>query len=184
MNDVDWFALHVRPRYEKIAAASIASKGHESFLPLYTARRRWSDRAKELQLPLFEGYLFCRLSPRERLGVLMAPGVIRLVGAGKTPIPVAVEEIEALRTVVQSGVRAQPWPYLKIGQRVRIERGPLRDLEGFFVQARGFDRLVLAVNLLQRSVAVEIDREWVSPVSLPTSWAKEPNQLSTIQNFI
>lgn len=145
-------------------SASVVAKGYEALLPLYRSRRRWSDRIKELDLPLFDGYVFCRLNPEHRLPVLTIPGVLHFVGTGKAPIAVPDAEIAALQAVMRSGAAAEPWPHLRVGQRIRIDRGPLRNLEGILVEVKGRSRLVVSVSLLQRSVAVEVDRDWVDPI--------------------
>jgi transcription antitermination factor NusG len=162
-----WFALQVRARYEKTVAAFLDGKGYEWFLPTYLSRRRWSDRIKESDQPLFPGYLFCRFDPYDRLPILKTPGMIAIVGTAKIPTPVDPEEIAAVRTLVSSELRRQPWPYLQAGQRVRIEHGALTGLEGIFLHEKGADRLVLSVTLLQRSIAAEIDRSWVVPLHSP-----------------
>ena len=159
-----WFAIRVKPRHEKVVAASLTSKGYEGFLPLYQTRRRWSDRTKVLELPLFPGYLFCRLDPRRRLPVLKTPGVRYFLGVGRTPMPVDEKEVEAIRRVVESGLPTNPWPYLEHGQRAIIKHGPLTGLEGVFLEMKGTSRLVVSVTLLQRSVSVEIDGAWVKPM--------------------
>lgn len=166
-----WFALQIRSRYEKIAATLLHGKGYELFLPVYKSRRRWSDRIKELELPLFPGYLFCRFNPLDRLPILVTPGVIQVVGIGKSPVPVNDAEIAAIQTAVQSGLPRQPWPFLQVGQRVKIKSGPLQGLEGILLDFKGRHRLLLSVTLLQRSVAVEVDGAWVDPlpVSLPAT---------------
>jgi transcription antitermination factor NusG len=161
---VSWFALQVRSRYEKNVANFLDGKGYEWFLPTYKSHRRWSDRIKELELPLFPGYLFCRFNPQDRLPILKTPGMISIVGTAKVPTAVDETEIVALRTLVNSGVSRQPWPFLQIGQRVRIEHGSLAGLEGILIQQKRADRLVLSVSLLQRSVAAEIDSSWVVPI--------------------
>jgi transcription antitermination factor NusG len=147
----------------------LQGKGYEPFLPVYASRRRWSDRIKEIELPLFPGYLFCRLDPSDRLPILVTPGVVQIVGIGKNPVPLDELEIASIQTAVQSGLRRQAWPYQQIGQKVRVECGPLRGLEGILLSIKGGHRLILSVTLLQRSVAVEVDETWVSPipVSLP-----------------
>jgi transcription antitermination factor NusG len=163
-DNLSWVALQVRPRSEKLVAMALSSREIEVFLPLYRARRRWSDRIKELQLPLFDGYVFCKLNLLYRMPALTTPGVIQFVGIGKTPVPIEEDEIAALQSVVKSGWPSMPWPFLQVGQRVRVEYGALRDLEGILVQIKGSHRLVLSVALLQRSVAVEVDRDCVTPV--------------------
>ncbi len=163
-----WFALLIRARHSRIVAAALHTKGFEVFLPLYTSRRRWSDRIKEIELPLFPGYLFCRFDLNNRLPILITPGVIQIVGIAKTPVPVEESEIDALQAIVASRLQAQPWPFIQVGQRVRIEHGPLCGAEGILISSKKQHRLVVSVTLLQRSVAVEIDRDWVSTVNNPS----------------
>ncbi len=165
VNPLSWFALRVKSKFENLASATLRGKGFSEFLPLYTSRRRWSDRVKTLELPLFPGYLFCQFDPTDRLiPVLTTPGVIGIVGAGKIPYPVAEEEIEAVRMVLRSGLAAQPWPFLGVGSRIFMEAGPLAGLEGIVTSVDKTCRLVVSVSLLQRSVAVEIDRDWARPI--------------------
>ncbi len=162
--ELTWVAVQVRPKCEKPVATALFSKGIESFLPLYKSRRRWSDRVKELEVPLFDGYVFCRLDLIHRMPVLTIPNVIRIVGTGKVPAPIEDREITALQSVMRSGLDSMPWPFLRVGERVRIEHGPLTDVEGILVEIRGSQRLILSVSLLQRSVAVELGPECVTPV--------------------
>ena len=159
-----WFALRVKSRSEKIVSTIARNKGFEEFLPLYRCCHRWSDRNKSVELPLFPGYVFCRLDPRYRLPILTIPGALHFVGIGKVPVPIDDAEIAAIQTAVRSGLTTEPWPYLNVGQTVRLEEGPLAGLEGILVEARKKQRIVVSVSLLQRSVAVEIEREWVTPV--------------------
>ncbi len=160
-----WYAIHVRSRFESQMSAVLQRKGYEEFLPTYRCRHRWSDRVKELDLPLFPGYLFSRFDAQERLPILKSPGVIAIVGLGKTPIPIPDEEIEAIRAIVRSGLPAEPWTYLTVGSRVFIEAGPLAGLEGIVVSVNKRFRLVVSLSLLHRSVGVEVERSWVRPVS-------------------
>jgi len=159
-----WYALWVRSRHEKSVADMLTGKGIETFLPLHRSRRRWSDRIRELDLPLIPGYVFCRFDMKNRLPVLTTPGVVQIVGAAKTPEPVDDTEMQSLITAVQSGVHLQLWPFLKVGQRVAIEEGPLRSLEGILISMRGRDQLIISVTLLQRSVAIAVDRRWIRPI--------------------
>jgi transcription antitermination factor NusG len=164
-NGFPWFAIQTRPRWEKLVHQALVGKGYEAFLPLYTCRRRWSDRIKELDLPLFSGYLFCRLQLEERrLPVLTTPGVREIVGIAKQPVPIPDVEIEAVRAIVESGLAAQPWPFLRVGHRVRIQGGSLDGVEGILVGAKKRHRLVVSVELLNRSVAVNVDQAWVEAV--------------------
>jgi len=159
-----WFAVRVRSNHEKVAAAHLRERGFEEFSPSCKVERRWSDRKKEMDQFLFPGYVFCRLDPGQRLPVLTAPGVVDLVGFGKVPSPVPDHEIEAIRRMVQSGLLVMPWPYLELGNRVLIERGPLAGVEGILDEMKGKCRLVVSVQLLQRSVSAEVDRNWVRPL--------------------
>ncbi len=159
-----WFALMVRTGREKTATLLLENAGYECFLPVSKYTRRWSDRMKEIEVPLFPGYLFCRMDPYNRLPVLMTPGVIQIVGAGKTLIPVGEGEIAAIQRVVKNGLSTMPWPYLQVGNVARIEEGPLRGMTGIIVRIKSGMKLVLSVSLLQRSVAVEVDRSWLGGV--------------------
>ena len=163
-DNYSWFALQTRCRYEHFVAAMLRGKGYELFLPIYTSQRRWSDRMMNLELPLFPGYLFCRFNPLDRFPIVVTPGVLQVVGIGKNPVPIADAEIVALQTAVQSGLPREPWPFLQIGQRVRVECGPLCGLEGILTGFKGHHRLVLSVTLLQRSVAVQVEESWVRPI--------------------
>lgn len=159
-----WFAIRVKSNFERRTSRHLEGLGLEAFNPVYRTRRRWSDRIKEVELPLFPGYVFCRFNPNDRLPVLQAPGVVSVVGFGGRPTPVDEEEIAAIQSIVRSGAPALPWPYLRVGQRVRVASGPLRGLEGILLEIRNGCRLVVSVTLLQRSVAVEIHRADIEPV--------------------
>jgi transcription antitermination factor NusG len=159
-----WYALKVRPRLEKQVSVNLSSKGYELFLPLYKRKSHWSDRVKTLEVPLFPGYLFCQFDVTKRLPILQTPGVISVVGIGKCPEPIDVAEIDAIRTVISAGVPYQPHPYLMVGDSVRVEHGALAGLVGLITQVKNDFRLIISVNLLMRSVSVEIDRSWVDPV--------------------
>jgi transcription antitermination factor NusG len=159
-----WFAVRTAAGREKAVASQLESKGYEKFLPLYRSNRQWSDRTKRLELPLFPGYLFCRFDFNQRLPILITPGVMLVVGYGKIPTPVGDGEIEALRRVIASGAAAEPHDYLSVGQRVRVREGPLAGVEGILLQVKNSWRIVLSVELLRRSVSVELDREAIVPV--------------------
>ncbi len=160
---VAWYALQVRSRKENHVASQITGQGYECFLPTCTSIRKWSDRVKELEQPLFPGYLFSRFDFQDRRPLITTPGVLQIVGSARTAIPVSDEEIRALQLVVSSGVSKQPWLYLEVGQRVRVNYGALAGLEGILVSSRGNHRVVLSVTLLQRSVAMEVDSAWLTP---------------------
>ena len=160
-----WCALYVRHQHEKMVAQSLTNKGIETFLPLYDAQRQWKDRVKQLSLPLFPCYLFLRNEGVHRLDVLSTPGVNGLVGiAGRaTPIPQA--EIEAVRQVIKRGVCLEPHAYLRCGNWVRVKSGPLEGIEGVMVRKKNQTRLVISVELLQKSASVEVDVSMVEPLA-------------------
>jgi transcription antitermination factor NusG len=159
-----WYAVRVRSRCENVVATQVHARGYESFLPLYKCRRRWSDRFKEIELPLFPGYVFCKFNPLNRLPILTVPGIVHVVGVGRTPVPIDEAEMTAIVSTIASGLPSRPWPFLQIGHGVRIEYGPLRGVEGILQGFRGHQRLVLSVTLLQRSVAVQVDEAWITPL--------------------
>jgi transcription antitermination factor NusG len=159
-----WYAIQVRRNHERVTAAHLEDRGYETFLPLYKSRRRWSDRVKELDLPLFSGYLFCHMDPVNRLAALTSPGVVRIVGIGKSPVAVEEREIAAVRAIVESKLQAEPHDFLQVGERVQIEQGPLRGLTGILLAIENQHRLVVGVTLLKRSVAVGIEEGWAVPI--------------------
>lgn len=165
-----WYAVRVKSRHENTVASHLHARGYQAFLPLYKSRNRWSDRFKEVELPLFPGYVFCRFNPLNRLPVLTIPGVVYVVGAGGTLLPIDETEIVAIQVAVKSGLPSEPWPFLQIGHRVRIEHGPLCGVEGILLGFRGPQRLVLSVTLLQRSVAVQVDGALVRPLPRPREY--------------
>ena len=166
-----WFAVRVKSQQESTVAAAVRNKGFTEFLPLYQCRRKWSDRFKWVEQPLFPGYVFCRLDPRSRLPILTIPSVLHFVGIGKVPAPIDDAELGAIQSAVRSGLRVEPWAYLHVGQRVRLDQGPLAGLEGILVDVRKQFRVVVSLSLLRRSVSVEIERDWLTPVD-----AKEADQ--------
>jgi transcription antitermination factor NusG len=152
-----WYAAYTCANHEKKAAAEISLRGVESFLPLYHAIRRWSDRRVELEMPLFPGYVFVHLALPDRSRVLQVPGVVRLVGFGGLPAALPDEQIEILRAGLNRRLRAQPHPYLTAGRRVRVKSGPMAGIQGILLRRRGKFRVVVSVVLIQRAVAVDVD---------------------------
>jgi transcription antitermination factor NusG len=170
-NGLAWFAVAARPRWEKFVSQALAGKGFEAFFPLNKSRRRWSDRIKELDLPLFSGCLFCRMSlEQNRLPILTTPGVRQIRGIGKVPIAVSDDEMEAVRAIVASGLAAQPWPFVRVGDCIRIKGGSLNGVEGLHTATKKHHRLVVSVELLRRLGAVDIDQAWVEPLALFPGW--------------
>lgn len=156
-----WFAIRTRSNFEKVAAIALENKGMTPYLPAYRNRRRWSDRVVVADTPLFLGYVFCRFDPLNRLPVLTTTGVISIVGCGNEPAPIDDDEIEAIQAILRSGLATEPCPFLREGQRVRVRRGSLEGVEGILTKKKSDFRLVISVTMLQRSISVEIDREWI-----------------------
>jgi transcription antitermination factor NusG len=165
-----WYALQVRTRWESSAANLLSSKGYQIILPTFKTVKQWRGNSKEVIAPLFPAYVFCRFDVNQRLPILVTPGVISIVGRGRIPVAVEDSEIEAIQRVVSSGLRVEPWPYLEVGQMVRIEDGALSGLEGILTSFKASRRIVVSVSLLRRSVALEIDRSEVCPIQ-PTRTA-------------
>ena len=152
-----WFALYTRHQHEKSAAEILSGKEVKVFLPLYKAAHRWKDRVKQVFLPLFPNYVFVFTGPDERGRILSTPGVYDFVRRGGSPASIPSEEIEAVRRVVASGASVEPHPYLRCGDRVRLKTGPMEGVEGILVRKKNFYRLVVSVELLERSIAAEVD---------------------------
>jgi transcription antitermination factor NusG len=165
MAEVNWYGIAVHSLKEARVAQEFTLRDIEHYLPVRKVKRRWSDRVKVCDVPLFPGYVFGHFDVAEKLRVLNCPGVKQIVGAGHVPLPIEELEIESIRLLTRSNLVLTPWPYLKAGELVRIERGPLVGLEGVVVRAgEGSLRVVVSVTLLQRSVAAEIEREWITHV--------------------
>jgi transcription termination/antitermination protein NusG len=155
--DQRWLCVQVRVGCEIRSALGLRERGYESFVPVYGEKRRWSDRVKTIQVPLFTGYVFFRFCTSNANAVITTPGVIRFVGAGKMPLPVDDSEIEALQLTVRSGLRFGPCAFLEIGQEVEVHSGVLTSVRGRIVRFKNKERLILSVNLIQRSMFVEVD---------------------------
>jgi transcription antitermination factor NusG len=166
-DSVGWYALTVRHQHERQIERSLMHQGWETLVPVYRRTAQWSDRTKEVECPLFSGYVLCHFSLQERIGVLNTPGVGKIVGFGGLPAAVEEREIAQIRRVVASQLRVQPWPYLKAGDRIRVERGPLRGVEGTLLRVNDALRLVIRVDMLQRSLAVELDPDMIVPMTAP-----------------
>ena len=165
----DWWALYTKHQHEKTVAEILEAKGCEVFLPLYEVVRRWKDRRMTLSLPLFPCYLFMRTNPAHRLRAITTPGVLMIVRCGDQSAVVSSEEILALQRAVRGPGRLEPHPFLKCGERVRVTRGALEGLEGILVRKKNLCRLVLSVDLLARSAAVEVDSADVVAVRTPST---------------
>lgn len=159
-----WYALYTHPRHERVVQQQLRQRDIDCFLPFYNSVRRWKDRRKELQMPLFPGYLFVHVALKQRFQILPLPGVVGFVSFGSRPAELAESEISMLRNGLDYS-RAQPHPYLRVGRRVRVHSGPVAGLEGILIRRKDKLRVVVSVHLIQRSIAVEIDEDSIQPIS-------------------
>jgi transcription antitermination factor NusG len=164
-----WYAAYTCANHEKRVAQQLDLSDVEHFLPLYTSVRRWKDRRVTLELPLFPGYVFVRMPLGERMRVMKVPGVAHLVGFSGTPAALPEGEIEALRKSLGKGMGVEPHPYLIAGRHVRLKSGPLAGVEGVLVRRKGNFRVVISIDLIQRSVAVDADVADIEPSLSPRS---------------
>lgn len=152
----DWYALYTCHQHERVIARSLISRGFEVFLPLYEETRQWSDRRKQITLPLFPCYVFVRTCLQRRVDILVTPGVHDFVSFDTQPAHIPPSQIEDLRRII-GRARVEPHPFLKCGDVVRVRYGPFQGIEGILVRKKGWTRLVLSVELLQKAAAIEID---------------------------
>jgi transcription antitermination factor NusG len=162
---LNWYALYTCPRHEKCVAQQIEQRSISCFLPLYRSVRRWKDRRKELELALFPGYVFVQLALQDRFRVLQLPSAVRLVSFNGQPAALPDSEIETLRQRLSRGACVEPYPYLRVGRRVRVCRGPMQGLEGIIVRRKDRCRVVFSLDLINRSIAVEVADGDVEPVA-------------------
>lgn len=163
--DSAWWALYTRHQHEKVVADMLTAKGFDVFLPLYDSIRRWKDRSKLISLPLFPCYVFVRGGLNRRLHVITTPGVHMILCSGENVAIIPEDEIQAIRRTIEGPFRVEPHPYLKCGERVRVTRGTLEGVEGVLVRKKNLYRLILSVDMLAQSVAVEIDASDVEPAA-------------------
>jgi transcription antitermination factor NusG len=165
-SEYPWYALYTRHQHEKMVAQILTSKGFETFLPLHTAAHHWKDRTKVISVPLFPCYVFLTGAlEHRRLQIVTTPGVHGLVLSAGQPAVIPVAEMEAIRRVVESGARLEPHPFLKCGDKVRIKFGPLTGIQGILVRKKNMCRLVLSVEMLGKSAAMEVDAFQVEPLN-------------------
>ncbi len=179
-NESPWWALYTRHQHEKVVTQILTSKGFEVFLPLYESIRRWKDRSKTLSLPLFPCYVFVRGGLSRRSLVVTTPGVHMILYNGERIAVIPNEEIDAIRKAVEGPFRVAPHPFLRCGERVRVTRGSLEGVEGVLTRKKSLYRLVLSVDMLAQSVAVEIDASDVEPASVPARTALHEIPLSRV----
>lgn len=152
-----WCVLQVVPRHEYTVARTLAWRGYVHFLPTCWVHRRWSDRVKVIEQPLFPGYVFCRIQQALMQLVRGTPGIIRIVSFGRNPCPIPEDEIEAIRRMLLSKREISPVPYLQAGQKVEVIAGPLAGVTGIIIRVKHSHRLVMSIDLIMKSIAVEVD---------------------------
>ncbi len=160
-----WYALQTKPKHEKTVATLLEGRGYQQFLPLYQKWHRTAGRMRGVLLPIFPGYVFCNFDRNRRQPILMTSGVFSILGGPNGPEAIPDAEIAGIQATCASGLQVSPWPYLERGDRVRVEFGPLQGVEGMFLTERNSSRLVISIEILKRSVAVEVDRNWVLPLA-------------------
>jgi transcription antitermination factor NusG len=161
-----WYALAVKHQHERRVGTVLHTRGLETLVPVYRTRRVWSDRVKDVELPLFPGYVFCQFTYLNRNALLNTPGVKKIVGFGSSPAPLEDREISAIQTVLRSRFPVRPWPYLNPGDRVVVKRGALRGLEGVLLKEKDSFKLLVSVELLRRSIVVEIEPDMIVPARM------------------
>jgi transcription antitermination factor NusG len=181
MTLMHWYALYTSANHEKKVAAELGWRSVENFLPLYSSVRRWKDRKVRLQLPLFPGYVFVHVALNDRVRVLQVPGVAKLVSFGGLPVALPDEQLEALRAGLSGQMRAEPHPFLTVGRRIRVLRGPFEGIEGILVRRKGVLRVVLSLELILRSVAVEVDASEIEPILQPVRHEKKSGIAGGVQ---
>jgi transcription antitermination factor NusG len=159
-----WYALYVRSRHERVVESGLRGKGYTAFSPFYRTKRKRVDRIAAIDVPLFPGYVFCHFDSNKRLPILTTPGMVKIVGLGNRPEPVDENEIASIRTIALSGRPVQPWPFLRSGQRVRLQAGPLMGAEGIFLRVKSEYHMVVSITLLQRAVSVVVEKDAVAPL--------------------
>jgi transcription antitermination factor NusG len=164
MVEPQWYALYTSANHEKRVAAELNVRSIEHFLPLYSSVRRWKDRRVILDLPLFPGYIFVRIALRDKLRTLLVPSAVRLIGFSGQPVALPEGEMDILRSGLSQKLNSAPHPFLTVGRQVRIKSGPLAGLQGILLRRKGSFRFVLSVDLIQRSVAADVDSTDIEPL--------------------
>ena len=154
----NWYVIRVKPQHERTVSYALARKDFDCYVPLYKAMRRWADSLKELELPLFPGYVFCKMNPGHAPEILRMPAVYQLVGQGSWPAFIEEPELHRIQRIEKAGLPISPWPYLKKGEQVRVASGPLAGLDGMLATTPNTWHVVVNVQLLQRGVAVAVNQ--------------------------
>ena len=164
MTSARWYAVTTQPRHEKVVAQHLESKSVEHFLPLITIESRWKDRRVRIEQPIFPGYIFTRIDPKDRHHVFSVPSVVRMLSFGGTPAVIEDSEIEAVRLCLTHSTKPEPYPFPETGEFVRVKSGALRGLEGIVVRQKNQCRIVVSISLIHKSVATEIDGHLLEPL--------------------
>ncbi len=163
-NEQEWYAVYTKSRHEKVAETNLINRGVMTFLPLREVVSRWKDRNKTINIPLFPSYVFVKIGFTDVQKVMYTKGVLKVVGCNGTPVPVPTEQIESIRTLVLSKLKYDPYPYLNRGREVLIKSGPLRGIIGKIMEKRPKHRLILSIDLIKKSVCLEIDVLDIEPL--------------------
>jgi len=177
-NATSWYALTVHPKHEQLAQRGLSHQDLETYVPIHRVQRRWSDRNKDLTMVLFPGYVFCRFATHDKLRVLTSPSVRSIVSVGRDPLPVDDAEISSIRALVASGRPVDVCPYIRVGQPVRITHGPMSSLRGIVTRTNDSWRVIVSVEALGCSIAVEVDADQLSPDSISSEHAIETSLTS------
>jgi len=163
--ETSWFAVQTYPRHEKRVVAALSEKGIKTFLPLLSESHRWSDRRRTVEVPLFPTYVFIQTADTRatRISILRATGVIRFLGTRGVGTAIPDEQIESVRIILEHGIRLMPFPFLNVGQRVRIRGGSLEGVRGILLGRNGDQSLIVSVELIQRSLALRVAGYEVEP---------------------
>ena len=161
-----WYAVQTRSRHERVVAQQLQNRGVAHYLPVIMEEHRWTDRRKKIEVPLFGGYVFVQVVPnnQERVRVLRIDGVVRFVGHSPEGSPIPEDQIESIKMLVEGKVPLLAYPFLKVGQRIRVRGGALDGVEGIFQSRNGEDTLIVSVDAIQRSLSVSIKGYNIEPV--------------------
>lgn len=154
----EWFAVRVKPQHERTVAYALGRLGFERYVPLCRTMRRWAEGFKELDVPIFAGFVFCRMRREEVTAIAAMPAVYNVVGHGPQPVPISEAELQVVKRIESSGLPVSPWPFLRQGQIVEIASGPLSGVKGMLASTMKSWHVVINVELLDRSIAVAVDR--------------------------
>lgn len=168
-NVPQWYALYTRPRFEKTVNLKLQEKGLESYLPLRTVLRQWSDRRKKVEVPLFSCYVFVRIPLRQKIYAVQTHGVVRMVSFSGNPLPIPDEEIKAVKGILERSDSFETSQYLALGQIVKVIRGPFEGIRGRLIENRGHKRLLVGIEQIRQTISVEIQADFVKPLKASAS---------------